>query len=120
MATFTARLHADGPAPSSLPARVFSLYNGLIYIEEIGYLDPSGFRPDISITPFFRSLNPAFVKNGTPDEIVAVAGKTLITQADWRSFLKEGGARGDAAKPARLRASSETYTIAGVTYVAVE
>jgi len=73
-----ARLHADAPGSACLPARVVTLYNDRVYIEEVGYLDSDGFRPDVSFTPFFRTLNPAFVTNGTPDEIAAAAGKGTL------------------------------------------
>jgi hypothetical protein len=113
-----ARLHADAPGSACLPARVVTLYNDRVYIEEVGYLDSDGFRPDVSFTPFFRTLNPAFVTNGTPDEIAAAAGKVLIAKADWLNFLKDRTS-GDGARPARLRPSMQTCTIAGVAYVAL-
>jgi hypothetical protein len=101
-----------------LPARVFTPFDGRVYIEAAGYLDPGGFRAYVTTTPFFRTLNPAFAANGTPDEIAAVAGKILITPPDWQRFLASSDPKA-RAEAARLAASSETYQVAGVAYLAV-
>jgi hypothetical protein len=113
-----ARLRAEDTNSPGVPARVFSLYNDRVYILEVGYVESGGFRPDVSFTPFFRTLNPAFAQNGTPDEIAAAADKVLITQADWLNSRKET-APAAAAEPGRLPASARIYTIAGISYVAL-
>jgi len=113
-----ARLRADNANSPYVPARVFSLYNDRVYIEQIGYIEPNGFRPDYSYTPFFRTLNPAFVQNGTPEEIAAAAGKVLITQADWLNSRRDAAPTAAAPAP-HLPASARIYTIAGVSYVAL-
>jgi hypothetical protein len=113
-----ARLQAEDANSPCVPARVFSLYNDRVYIEQVGYVEPGGFRPDFSYTPFFRTLNPAFVQNGTPEEIAAAAGKVLITRVDWLNSRKDS-ASAEAAQAPHLPASARIYTIAGVSYVAL-
>jgi hypothetical protein len=119
VAAAPACLRAGGVRPTSIPARVFSPYNDRVYIEEIGYLDPEGFRPDVAITPFFRTLNPAFVANGSPEEIAAAAGKILVPQAVWAACHPDRGEKGESG-PSRPRVAADIYTIAGVNYVCVQ